>query len=169
MSKRSRVHVQSFVRSPIFVHSCRLFRSFMTSVRSSVFRAFMSRPSCFHFQTFVRSCPDFLAFMNAPNFGAFMSIRSCIHVQSFVRSPIFCAFMSKLLFVHVQTSMHSSVFRAFMSRLYCVHVQTFVVHVQTFVRPCPEFCAFNRFSNDSYKIRRVVTDRTMRNSFKCTN
>ena len=56
----------------------------------------MSRLSCVHVQTFVRSCPDFRAFMFR---------LSCVHVQTFSRScPDFRAF----------------------DRLSCVHVQTFV-------------------------------------------
>ena len=88
------------------------------------FRAFMFRLSCVHVQTFVRSCPDFRAFMFS--FRAFMSRLSCVHVQTFVRScPDFRAFI-RLSCIHVQTFVRSCPdFRAF-DRLSCVHVQTFV-------------------------------------------
>ena len=87
---------------------------------------------CVHDQTFVRSCPDFLAFTRL----------SCVHVQTFVRScPDFPAF-TRLSCVHVQTFVRSCPdFRAFMFRLSCVHVQFLCVHVQTFVRS-PDFRAF---------------------------
>ena len=73
-----------------------LIKNALKFVRSCPdFRAFMSRLSCVR-QTFVRSCSDF---------RAFMSRLSCVHVQTFVRScPDFRAF-----------DRHS-----------CVHVQTFV-------------------------------------------
>ena len=47
--------------------------------RTKIFRAFMSRPSCVHVQTIVRS-PDHRAFMSRP---------SCVHVQTIVRSSVF--------------------------------------------------------------------------------
>ena len=107
------------------------------------FRAF-ARLSCVH-QTFVRSCPDF---------RAFMSRFSCVR-QTFVRSPDFRAF-TRLSCVYVQTFVRSPDFRAFMSRLSCVQ-QTFVVRspdfrfvrssdirafTRIFVRSCPDFRAF---------------------------
>ena len=119
------------------------------------FRAF-TRLSCVHqtlyvHQTFVRSCPDFCAFMIRlscvhqtiraflirlscvhQSFHAFMSRLSSVH-KAFVRSPDFCAF-TRLSCVHDQTFVRSS-------DLSCGHVQTFVrssdllcVYVQTFVR-----------------------------------
>ena len=47
--------------------------------RTKIFRAFMSRLSCVHVQTIVRS-PDHRAFMSRP---------SCVHVQTIVRSSVF--------------------------------------------------------------------------------
>ena len=100
----------------------------------------LSRYSCVHDQTFVRSCSDFRAFM----FGL-----SCVHVRTFVRScSDFRAFMFRLLCVYQTFVRSCSDFRAFMFRFSCVHIQTFVrlpdfcafmfrlscVHVQTFVR-----------------------------------
>ena len=94
----------------------------------------MSRLSCVR-QTFVRSCPDFRAFIRlwrvhvqtfvrSPDFRAFMSRLSCVQ-SIFVRScPDFRAF-DRLSCVHVQTSVRSPNFRAF-NRFLCVHVQTFV-------------------------------------------
>ena len=47
--------------------------------RRKIFRAFMSRLSCVHVQTIVRS-PDHCAFMSRP---------SCVHVQTIMRSSVF--------------------------------------------------------------------------------
>ena len=79
----------------------------------------MSRLSCVH-QTFVRSCPDFRAFIRF----------SCVHVQTFVRSSDFREFI-RFSCVHQIFVRSCPDFRAFMSRLSCVH--------QIFVRSCPDF------------------------------
>ena len=135
-------HGHTFVLSPDFrALMPRLsFVHVQTFVRSSDFRAFMARLLCFHqtfvrsWATFVRSCPDFLAFMSrfsmhsCPNFRAFLFRQLRVH-QNFVRScPDFCALLfrffafTRLSCVHVQSFVPSCPnFRAFMSKLSCVH------------------------------------------------
>ena len=100
----------------------------------------MSRLSCVHDQTFVRS-PDYSCvhdqtFVRSPDY-------SCVHDQTFVRSPDYSC-------VHDQTFVRSPDYS-------CVHDQTFVrspdyscVHDQTFVRSpdysCVHVQTFVRFS-----------------------
>ena len=110
-------------------------------VRSPDFRAFMSRLSCVHqtscvlvqtlcvHQTFMRSCPDFRAFIRL---RVFLSRFSCVH-QTFLRSCSgFRAFsrlsgIRKTSCVDVRFFVHSADFRAFMSRLSSVHVQILLI------------------------------------------
>ena len=93
----------------------------------------MSRLSCVHVQTFVRS-PDFRAFLS--RLRAFTRLSS-VHVQTFVRSPDFRAFLSRLSCVH-QIYLLSPGFSALMSRLLSLR--------QFFVSICSYFRAFTRFS-----------------------
>ena len=64
------------------------------------FRAFMSRPSCGH-QTIVLSCPDHRAFMSRPSCGHQTIVLSC---------PDHRAFMSRPSCAHLQTIVRSCVF-----------------------------------------------------------
>ena len=156
------VHRLSCVQ-PIFVRSCPDFCAFISRL-SSVQQAFvLSCPdvhpvSCVQL-TFVR-LPDFRAFkmsfarsstfVRSTDFRAIMSRLMCVR-QTFVLSPDFRSFVCGRLSVH-PTFVQSTSFRAFMFKLSCV-CQTFVrlkcllyVNVLNFVRSCPDFCAFNRFS-----------------------
>ena len=159
MSRLLCVHL-TFVRScPEFLAFTRLACVQPIFVRSCPdFSAFIFRLSCVHVQTFVRS-PEFRALNQflveasmskpsqkesnyvqtvphgrclCPDFRAFTTL-SCVHVQNFVRSPDLRQF-NRFSCAHVQTLVRSPDFRAFKFRILCVH--------QTFVRSCPDFCAF---------------------------
>ena len=101
-----------------------------TFVRSTGFRAFMTRLSCV-LPIFVRSCPDFRAFNQF----------SCVHVQISVRLQD--------LFAHDQIFLRSSHYwcvydQTFVrsSGLSCVQIQTFVRSSDSFVLSCLDFFVF---------------------------
>ena len=96
------------------------------SVRSADFRGF-SRLPWLHVQTFVRSRPDFCAFIKI------LSVQQTIArlCQDFLSSPEICAYVR----LFVRSCPDVSVF---MSRLSCVH--------QTFTPSCPDFWAHQIFS-----------------------
>ena len=152
LSRLSCIHVLAPMRScPDFRAFTRLSCLHQTFVRLTDFRTFTrlscihSRLSCVHqtfmmsFQTFVRSCSGFRAFMFRV---------SCVPVKTFVHS---CsgsrAFMSRLLCVY-QTFVLSPDFRAFIldfrafTKFSCFHSRLFSVYVQAFVRSCSEYRVF---------------------------
>ena len=156
-------HGQIFVSLPEIYASC----SFMYSI--SDFCALVSRYSCVHSLTLVRSCPDTHAFtrfcyvgvqtfVRSPHFRALMFsysyvpqtfVRSCsdffafVHDQNFLRSQDFHAFIFRF-FDQVQTFVRSSDFLAVIFRPSCVH--------HTFVRSCSDFRAFMSRSSRIHQI-----------------
>ena len=137
----------------------------------------MSRPSqmeIYYVITFVRSCVHhtFVWCVHVQNFSRLTRF-VCVHVQTFVRSPELCFDLqnfSRFLFLHQTPVCSCSIFRVSMfthsgvhrnlarspdfhaiTRLLCLH-QKSSVHVQTLMRPPPDFPSFIRFSCNHIQI-----------------
>ena len=163
------VDAQIFVRSSGFLSFNQFSCIRQTFVRSCpVFFAFIFMPmlfyvhqiSCVH-PIFVRSCQNFCAFLrfffdqpiflHSTEFRALMSRFWCVHAQIFVRSTDFRAF-NRLLWVRLEI----------LSRFSCIHqifvrypnfgalMPRFLCVLQTFVRSCPDFFAFDSNSGPNF-------------------